>query len=382
MWMAARGSALPPVNVLHIYKGYFPDTVGGVGEVIRQIALGQRAGGVRSRILCLGHVRRPEVLDVTEGRIFRFPISIDMASSPLSWRALRAWPGHLRWADLVHYHFPWPFADVLHLASAVRRPSVLTYHADIVRQRWLYPLYRPLMRRFLASVDAVVATSAPYLASSEVLQRLPVRPRVIPLGLDETTLPEPDAAALSDARRRFGQDFILFVGALRYYKGLDDLLTAAAGLAMPILIAGGGNESAHLARRVTTEGLAHVRLLGPVTDADKACLLRLCRAFVFPSHLRSEAFGVSLLEAARFAKPMISCEIGTGTSFVNVDGQTGLVVPPTNPSALARAISLLHRDPALAIRLGQGARRRFEALFTADRMAAAYLGLYRELAPG
>ena len=76
------------------------------------------------------------------------------------------------------------------------------------------------------------------------------------------------------------------------------------------------------------EGVAlGVAVLGALDDADKVALLTLCYAVAFPSHLRSEAFGISLLEGAMYGKPMISSEIGTGTSYINIDGETGLVVP-------------------------------------------------------
>jgi glycosyltransferase involved in cell wall biosynthesis len=101
---------------------------------------------------------------------------------------------------------------------------------------------------------------------------------------------------------------------------------------------------------------------------------------VFPSHLRSEAFGVSLLEAAMCGLPMISCEIGTGTSFVNIHNQTGLVVPPADSAALANAMNRLGNDADLAKTFGNAARQRFEERFTATQMAKAYMDVYRKIA--
>ena len=117
-------------------------------------------------------------------------------------------------------------------------------------------------------------------------------------------------------------------------------------------------------------------------DDDKVALLSLCYALTFPSHLRSEAFGISLLEGAMFGKPMISTEIGTGTSYVNLDGETGIVVAASDPGALRDAMGKLWADEALAARFGVAARARFLAMFTADKMADAYVGLYRRLCPG
>jgi rhamnosyl/mannosyltransferase len=125
--------------------------------------------------------------------------------------------------------------------------------------------------------------------------------------------------------------------------------------------------------------LSNVDFVGPVGDEDKVALLTLCHALTFPSHLRSEAFGISLLEGAMFGKPLITAEIGTGTSFVNADGETGLVVAPDDRGALRHAMQTLWDDTPLASRLGKSARQRFETLFTANHMVDDYVDLYRRL---
>jgi len=108
-------------------------------------------------------------------------------------------------------------------------------------------------------------------------------------------------------------------------------------------------------------------------------LLQLCYAVVFPSHLRSEAFGISLLEGAMYGKPMISSEIGTGTSYINVNGETGIVVPPSDPAAFREAMRFLWDNPGTAAEMGRHAERRYRELFTAERMAVSYAELYKEL---
>ncbi|WP_143692153.1 glycosyltransferase, partial [Xanthomonas axonopodis] len=95
--------------------------------------------------------------------------------------------------------------------------------------------------------------------------------------------------------------------------------------------------------------------------------------------MRSEAFGITLLEAAMHAKPMISCEIGTGTSFVNVAGQTGLVVAPADPVALCDAMRYLWNHPQVANALGQEALRRYRQYFTGAAMVRSYAALYRQV---
>jgi rhamnosyl/mannosyltransferase len=244
----------------------------------------------------------------------------------------------------------------------------------------LLKLYRPLQTRFLASMDRIVATSPNYLATSPVLQGFADKVDVIPIGLDRNSYPLPEAARLERWRARLGPRFFLFVGVLRYYKGLNFLLQAARGADYPIVIVGSGPEERALKEQAAGLGLRQVHFLGQLDEADKAALLTLCYALVFPSHLRSEAFGVSLLEGAMYGKPMICCEIGTGTSYINLDGQTGLVVPAGQPAALRAALDALWRDAARAAEMGRRAGQRYREHFTADKMAAGYVGLYEQLA--
>jgi rhamnosyl/mannosyltransferase len=126
-------------------------------------------------------------------------------------------------------------------------------------------------------------------------------------------------------------------------------------------------------------GASNVLFAGQVTDEEKVALIKRCRAMVLPSHLRSEAFGMVLVEAAMLGRPMVSCEIGTGTSYVNLDGETGFVVPPEDPDALAEALGILLVDNSLATRLGLGARTRYERMFSGPALGRAYSDLYREV---
>ncbi|WP_221928849.1 glycosyltransferase [Tepidiphilus olei] len=370
------------VRVLQVYRTYYPDTRGGIEEVMRQIALAVRPQGVETTLFTLSPRPRPAVLERPEGRVVRArswaaPASCDLGGVA----ALRQFARLAAQADLIHLHFPWPFADVLLAAVRPRAPVVVTYHSDVVRQQLLARFYAPLMWRTFARARAVVATSPPYAATSAVLQDERVRDkvRVIPLGMDEASLAQGDEGILDRLGLRPEEPFALFVGGLRYYKGLETLLEAARGLPGRVVIAGEGPEGATLRARAEALGLENVVFAGRVSDAEKAALLRACRLVVLPSPLRSEAFGMVLVEGAMCGKPLVSCEIGTGTTFVNVAGETGLVAPPGNAAALHAALARLLRDEGLAQRLGQGARRRYEEIFSGEALGAAYAALYAEV---
>ena len=367
------------MRILHFYKDYYPDSTGGIEQVIRQICVGTARVGATSEVLTLtaGHELAPIAF---EGHtIYRVHRDLNIASTGIALGAFAELKRLAAEADIVHYHFPWPFMDLAHFAAGIDKPTVVTYHSDIVRQKNLLRLYAPLKRKFLRSVDTIVATSPNYLATSTVLDRYRDKTRTITYGLDRSTYPPPSESLLDKWRAVVGEKFFLFVGVLRYYKGLHILLDAVADLDYPVVIVGAGPIEAELKAHALRLGLTHVLFLGFLGDEDKIALLTLSYAMVFPSHLRSEAFGISLLEGAMFGKPLISSEIGTGTSYINVHDETGLVVPPSDAAAFRQAMVTLWNNPSLAAAMGRSAAERYTRLFTAERMASNYMALYREL---
>lgn len=367
-------------KVLHFFKTYFPESRGGgIEQVIFQLAQGSAAHGIDPSVLYLSANGSARNETVGNHRIHRSKQDLHIASTGLSWSGIKDFKELAAQADIVHYHFPWPYMDVAHFATRLKKPSLVSYHSDIVKQKTLLKLYQPLMNRFLGSVDRIVASSPNYAASSEVLTRFRDKVEIIPYGLDRATYPTPSPTKLAHWKQQLGERFFLFVGALRYYKGLDYLLEAAQRTQLPVVIMGGGHEESELKAKAATLGLTHVKFLGGLPDEDKNALLTLCTAFVFPSHLRSESFGISLLEAAMYGKPMISCEIGSGTTFINIADETGLVAPPRDSAALADAMTTLWNDTALAEQMGAKAEQRYEAVFTAEKMVQGYAALYRDI---
>jgi glycosyltransferase involved in cell wall biosynthesis len=269
--------------------------------------------------------------------------------------------------------------DLVHFATRIKNPTVITYHSDIIRQKKLLKLYQPLKSCFLNSSNKIIATSPNYLATSKDLIPHHRKTSVIPIGLDKSTYPIPSNQILDKWRSRVGCRFFLFVGVLRYYKGLHILIEAMKDKDYPLVIVGSGPIEVELKQHAARLKLKNIHFVGPVSEIDKIALLQLCYAVTFPSHLRSEAFGISLLEGAMYGKPLISSEIGTGTSYINIHEETGLVVLPCDPSALEEAITLLWENPSMAEQMGKQAEQRYWSLFTADRMAKSYVDVYQEL---
>lgn len=363
------------LEVLHIYRTYFPETKGGVQEAIRQICLSTKELGCNNTIYSLAKNCDPAVMHRPEGELVRERSVCEVASCDFgSPRAIFTMRRLAARSDIVHCHYPWPFGDILALLGSARRPFVVTYHSDIVRQRMLGEIYRPLRDRFLRKASAIVATSDAYRSSSPVLRGYIEKTETIPLPFDVKKMEPPRQEIISAWRNKLGSFFFLFVGVLRYYKGLHYLIEAARATGLPVVILGDGPERERL--QTQAKGLANVHFLGGLDDADKFALMHLATALVFPSHLRAEAFGVSLLEASAMGRPMITTDIGTGTSLVNEHGETGIVVPPGDVGALSAAMMRLKENPQLGYSMGCAARSRCERLFSGEVVGRSYRSLY------
>jgi len=371
------------LQVLNVYRTYYPDPPGGLQEAIRQICLSTNTEGIDNTIYTLSPKPHPKVLFRPEARVIRqrswiAPASCDIGGIP----ALATFKSESDRADLLHYYFPWPFADVLHTAVKPRKPAMMTYISDVVRQRWLGKAYEPLMWRMLREMRLVVANCPAYAKTSPILSHPDVasKVRIIPLGIDETSYPMTgDEAILGRLNLSRLEPYFLFIGVLRYYKGLSFLIEAARQVNARIVVAGSGPEQHKLMALAKEKRISNVVFAGQITNEQKVALLKNCRALVLPSHLRSEAYGIVLVEASMFGKPMISCEIGTGTSFVNLHEITGLVVPSSSPEALAKAMRALLDNNAMTINMGKEARKRYEQNFSGPALGKAYSDLYREI---
>jgi rhamnosyl/mannosyltransferase len=323
-------------------------------------------------------------VDFEEAEVYRYKQDLEIASCGFSVAALKAFKEHVEWADVIHYYFPWPFADILHFSKHSKKPVIITYISDIVRQKSLMKIYRPLMRKFLDGADRIVVTSPNHLNNSSVLAEYRNKTCIIPLGLNKSSYPSMDSQLQLELKGKYGQGFFLFVGVFRYYKGLRYLIEAAAHQPYNVVIAGKGRSSeiAELKNQVAELQASNIYFAGTISDQEKVAMIGLSTSIVLPSIHASEAFGITLLEGAMFGKPMISTELGTGTTYVNIHNQTGLVVQPKDTQQLRKAMNTLHENPGLAKKLGEGALQRYQEVFTGAKMAEAYAREYIALVGG
>lgn len=300
--------------------------------------------------------------------------------------------------DLLHLHLPNTSAFSALVPGVARRlPWVIHWHADVVaapevpsRLAWAYRLYRPFEQRLLAASRAVIVTSPPYLESSAPLRRWREKCHVIPLGLDRDRYPEPDTAARSWAEGQWsgGRVRVLAVGRLTYYKGFDVLIRAVTRVeGVQVRIVGEGEMRPSLERLIGESALAErAALLGHCAEPELHGLMAGCDCLVLPSIERTEAFGMVLLEAMRYGKPVIATAIpGSGPGWVVEHGRTGWLVPPLDVDALADALERMAADAPGRQRMGEAGAQRLGAHFEIDGIAQRITALYADLlarAPG
>lgn len=283
--------------------------------------------------------------------------------------------------DVIHVHWPVPqalFAQVARWRTPAR--LVLTFYGADVALARRFPLLRWAVRRWVRVADAVTAIST---HTARALADLTgVQPRVIPFGVDI-----PPRQGIEPPLR--GTHHILAVGRLIERKGYPVLIRAMAHVREQVpdarlTIVGEGHERGRLEGLIRQLGLeGTVRLAGRVSDGELDALYRWADLLVLPSLVDrggdTEGLGMVLLEALSYGRPVVASAVGGITDIVQ-DGETGLLVPPGDPHALAQAILRLFQDPAWARELAEQGWTTNRERFDWERVADAYAALYRQSA--
>jgi len=370
------------LRVLHVYKDFYPPVCGGIEVHVNALAHGLEAKGIDVEVLVCNDKATTDT-DNSDGiRVVRVAQLGRFLSAPVS-PLFPLWLHRMaEGKDILHFHFPNPTGEIALLLAGVKIPAVVTYHNDIVRQRVTGTLYQPFLTRFLRRVKQIWVTSPQYLTVSKQLQAFRDKCIVVPFGINlaEFVPTQSMSDRSAQIKAQLGGPLILFVGKLRYYKGLPILLRAMCELEAKLLVIGDGPEEASLRRLARELGLeGKVYFEGRVDHSELPAYYRAADVFVLPSTQTAESFGIVLLEAMACGVPVISTELGTGTSYVNQDEVTGLVVPSANASALAAALKRLLADPVLRQRLGAAGRQRVSREFSYERIVLRSIELYESV---
>ena len=371
------------MRILHLYKDYFP-VLGGIENHLRDLARMQVRRGHDVTVLVTGPAPRTVEEDDQGVRVIKVPRFAVVASTPLSF----AFYDQVRRlaADVTHVHMPYPVGETAQRFLGRTGRVVLSYHSDVVKQRGLLALYAPILRHVMARADVIIASTEPYVRSSPFLRDFADKTVIVPLGIDPARFRDPDAGAVARLRARLGAaDAVLFVsvGRLRYYKGLDVAIRALALVpgARLVLVGTGPMEAEWRALTIATGVADRVTFAGDIGDDELPLWFAAGDVYLSSASHRSEAFGISILEGMASGRAAITTELGTGTSFINRHGVSGLVVPAGDAPALAAAMRTLRDDALLRRTMGEAGRARVEREFTLERMTGRMLEVYAGRSP-
>lgn len=286
--------------------------------------------------------------------------------------------------DLIHAHMAYPTGYVaMKLKPALNVPIVITSHnGDIgpgrrYRQRWIT---RTRMAWALTHADAATSVSQTLKENIDALTKNRARAFYIPNGVDLS------AAASAQTPENFTHlipgDYLLALGRLHSYKGLDILLEAyrirrdQKGSLPLLVIAGDGHEREALEQQARELDLSdHVYFPGAIFGPEKQWLLENCRFFLLPS--RIEGMPLTALEAMACGKAIVASDIDGVRDLVR-PGETGWLSPSENPQALANTIAAALDQPEEMQRLAQRAKQ-FSQDYSWTTITQRYVALYNSL---
>jgi glycosyltransferase involved in cell wall biosynthesis len=365
------------MKILHLGK-LCPPNEGGIELFSYDLLEYLNKAGIKAELLCFGDITKKDFYK--EFVYYSCKMNIKISSAPLSYDFVKTFMKIQKDFDIIHVHSPNPLAEMLSLFT--NKKTIIHWHSDIVRQKLTYFFYKPIQQKILKKADKIICTSPQYLNTSEQLKKFKGKAVIIPLGLN----PERLINSYEDSRyndfleKTKGKKIVLSIGRLVEYKGFEYLIEAGKYLNddTVIVIIGGGILYDNLKERIKKLNLENkVILFGRVNSIVN--YLKTCDIFVLPSISRNEAFGLVLVEALFFGKPLVTTNVeGSGMNYVNQDSITGWVVPPRDSKALADAINKILSDENLYNYFSENAKKRFEE-FRIDTIGNKIIKLYEEV---
>jgi len=363
------------MKVLHLGK-LCPPNEGGIEIFSFDLLEALNKKGIKADLLCFGEFTKEDIYNGF--KFFACKTNLKLNAAPLSYDYIKTFRKIVWHYDIIHVHSPNPLAEILTLITD--KKVIIHWHSDIVRQRISYFFYRPIQQKVLKRADKIIATSPQYLETSKQIKNFKDKAIVIPLGLNPKRLNinEQDSREFDKIKEKINnKKVVLTVGRLIEYKGFEYLVEASQFLKddTVVLIAGGGPLYKTLKNKIEELNLKDkVLLLGRVNNV--AVYMKNCDIFCLPSVSRNEAFGLVLVEALYFGKPLVTTNVeGSGMNYVNKHNETGLVVPPKNSKALAEAINTILSNEKLYEKFSKNAIERFKE-FEIDSVADKIIEVY------
>jgi rhamnosyl/mannosyltransferase len=378
-----QGPDAVSVKILHLGK-FSPFFQGGIETFLHDLnnALSKKQYLI-SDVLCFDE-SQIAIPKKASYNIYRSTIDFTISNAPISIDYLRWLKKHIHHYHIVHIHHPNPIANIALLLSDFKGKVIVHWHSDIVKQSLLEQLNNVLVKKMLAKADKIIVTSPNYIHDSPTLKPFLPKTIMIPLGFDPNRLKEIDFNKWVILKKQYqGKRIIFALGRQVSFKGYEYLIKAATHLSDDYMILIGGDGVLYEKHRNLIQFYQvadKVQLLGLVSGNDAAYYYMLCNIFALTSITRAESFGMVLIEAMSFKKPMISTDIpNSGVNWVNQNNETGFVIPCRDSQAIAHAIQTLCQNEAQLQQFGLNAYKRFQENFEINIIADKIDDLYQSL---
>ncbi|MEA3552987.1 MAG: glycosyltransferase [Campylobacterota bacterium] len=370
------------IKILQFGK-FYPPSMGGTQQVMFEISEGLSVSGYKCDVLCSNTKPVYEENDFNNYTVFRtasYGLILSTSITPqLIYKFLNIYKNY----DIIHVHAADPIAF---LALFLIRPKikvVVHWHSDIIRQKKSLKFFLPLQNWVLNFADKVIVTSDNYAKHSLALKNFKNKINIVPIGISNQSLVS-NIDNVKRIKKKYNNKKIIFaLGRLVSYKGFDYLIESSKYLndEFVILIGGTGIEEKFLQNIISINNLEKkVELIGYISENEKNDYLEACFLFCLPSITKAEAFGVVIVEAMSFSKPIVSTNmIESGISWVNENNITGIQVSPKSSKELANAFNKISNDDNLYKLMSKNSLQRYNKLFTRENMTKLLIKLYKSL---
>ncbi|MFD2598312.1 glycosyltransferase [Sphingobacterium corticis] len=370
-----------PLRVLQVGKFY--PIRGGVEKVMYDLTMGLSRREIHCDMLCASteNYTGGDVVLNAFGRVIVVPTQIKLAATMLAPQMIFKLRKIAKSYDIIHIHHPDPMACLSLFLSGFSGQVILHWHSDIVKQKKLLMLYKPLQDWLIRRANIIIGTSPVYVQESPFLKKVQHKTTYVPIGIEALN---PDKKISNSLRKKYGDKKIVFaLGRLVEYKGYTHLIKAMSLLddSYQLIIGGKGPLKEDLTRLISDLNVEHrVELINYISDEEVASYYDISTLFCLSSTQKTEAFAIVQIEAMSLGKPVVCAHIdGSGVSWVNAHDKSGMVVEKENANALAGAIRMITNDQSNFDRLSRGAKDRFNSLFTEEAMIKNTLEIYKKL---
>lgn len=370
------------MNIRVLQLGKFHPIKGGVEKVMYAFTLGLSLRGISCDMLCasddddVGETRLN-----AHARLIKTKTLAKLAATMISPEMISVLRRICHDYDIIHIHYPDPMATLALFLSGYKGKVIVHWHSDIVKQKILLQFVKPLLNWLIRRADLILGTSPVYVSDAPMLKSVQAKVDYLPIGVRERA---PDASLVAMIRNQYpGKKIVYSMGRLVAYKGYEYLIEAAMMLPddYVVLIGGSGPLKGKLQSMVRKYQLQQkVFILGFIPREVESAYYGACDVFCLSSVMKTEAYAIVQVEAMSCGRPIVATRIhGSGVSWVNEHGVSGLNVTPGSPEEIADAVQKICEDPYMYEKYSMGALYRYHRLFTLEAMTDGLVKHYKKV---